>query len=160
GGEVDEPDGVNGIERGFAGSGEPVEVLGAVVDGMEAPEQANAVLKAMAPVDQEVAQQNDFEGLKPPGLRTDRMPQTRWHDGVKPGAEVRQDSEDQAAPEQILADLCPVGWYSHRLCAWANRPGLTGVFHPVVVEMNDVTRILSAIEQGDPHAAEQLLPLV
>lgn len=26
--------------------------------------------------------------------------------------------------------------------------------------MNDVTRILSAIEQGDPHATEQLLPLV
>jgi RNA polymerase sigma factor (TIGR02999 family) len=26
--------------------------------------------------------------------------------------------------------------------------------------MNDVTRILSAIEQGDPHAAEQLLSLV
>jgi RNA polymerase sigma factor (TIGR02999 family) len=26
--------------------------------------------------------------------------------------------------------------------------------------MNDVTRILSAIAQGDPHAAEQLLPLV
>jgi hypothetical protein len=26
--------------------------------------------------------------------------------------------------------------------------------------MNDVTRILNAIEQGDPHAAEELLPLV
>jgi RNA polymerase sigma factor (TIGR02999 family) len=26
--------------------------------------------------------------------------------------------------------------------------------------MKDVTRILSAIEQGDPHAAEQLLPMV
>jgi RNA polymerase sigma factor (TIGR02999 family) len=26
--------------------------------------------------------------------------------------------------------------------------------------MNDVTRVLSAIEQGDPHAAEHLLPLV
>jgi hypothetical protein len=26
--------------------------------------------------------------------------------------------------------------------------------------MNDVTRVRSAIEQGDPHAAEQLLPLV
>ena len=26
--------------------------------------------------------------------------------------------------------------------------------------MNDVTRILTAIEQGDPQAAEQLLPLV
>jgi hypothetical protein len=29
-----------------------------------------------------------------------------------------------------------------------------------VPPMSDVTRILSAIEQGDPHAAEQLLPLV
>jgi RNA polymerase sigma factor (TIGR02999 family) len=26
--------------------------------------------------------------------------------------------------------------------------------------MSDVTRILSAIDEGDPHAAEQLLPLV
>jgi hypothetical protein len=26
--------------------------------------------------------------------------------------------------------------------------------------MNEVTRILSGIEAGDPHAAEQLLPLV
>ena len=26
--------------------------------------------------------------------------------------------------------------------------------------MTDVTRILSAVEQGDPHAAAQLLPLV
>jgi RNA polymerase sigma factor (TIGR02999 family) len=29
-----------------------------------------------------------------------------------------------------------------------------------VPAVSDVTRILSAIEQGDPHAAEQLLPLV
>jgi RNA polymerase sigma factor (TIGR02999 family) len=30
----------------------------------------------------------------------------------------------------------------------------------LVSPMNDVTRVLSAMEQGDPHAAEQLLPLV
>src|SRR2546429_4641261 len=29
-----------------------------------------------------------------------------------------------------------------------------------VLPMNEVTRVLSAIEHGDPHAAEQLLPLV
>jgi RNA polymerase sigma factor (TIGR02999 family) len=29
-----------------------------------------------------------------------------------------------------------------------------------VLPMNEVTRILSAIDRGDPHAAEQLLPLV
>ena len=31
---------------------------------------------------------------------------------------------------------------------------------PRAPPMSDVTRILSAIEQGDPSAAEQLLPLV
>src|SRR5262245_52003532 len=30
----------------------------------------------------------------------------------------------------------------------------------MLMNMNDVTRILSAVEQGDPHAAEQLLPVV
>src|SRR4029079_203817 len=30
----------------------------------------------------------------------------------------------------------------------------------MLMAMSDVTRILSQIEQGDPHAAEQLLPLV
>jgi RNA polymerase sigma factor (TIGR02999 family) len=30
----------------------------------------------------------------------------------------------------------------------------------MLMSMSDVTRILSAIEQGDPHAADQLLPLV
>jgi RNA polymerase sigma factor (TIGR02999 family) len=31
---------------------------------------------------------------------------------------------------------------------------------PPVLSMSDVTRLLSAIEEGDPHAAKQLLPLV
>src|SRR5207247_9091887 len=31
---------------------------------------------------------------------------------------------------------------------------------PTRAMMSDVTRILNAIEEGDPHAAEQLLPLV
>ena len=35
-----------------------------------------------------------------------------------------------------------------------------GAFALLVPLMTEVTRILSAIEQGDPHAAEQLLPLV
>jgi RNA polymerase sigma factor (TIGR02999 family) len=30
----------------------------------------------------------------------------------------------------------------------------------IFADMSEVTRILSAIEQGDPHAAEQLLPMV
>src|SRR5437879_6724316 len=37
---------------------------------------------------------------------------------------------------------------------------LIGNSCPSVPPMSEVTRILSAIEQGDPRAAEQLLPLV
>src|ERR1700752_3372931 len=42
-------------------------------------------------------------------------------------------------------------WFFMRRFPW---PGT------VVSSMNEVTRILSALEQGDPHAAEQLLPLL
>jgi hypothetical protein len=35
-----------------------------------------------------------------------------------------------------------------------------GSANPSAVSMSDATQILSAIEQGDPSAAEQLLPLV
>ena len=40
-------------------------------------------------------------------------------------------------------------------------PFLLASFWTVILDrMSEVTRILSAIEQGDPHAAELLLPLV
>jgi hypothetical protein len=35
-------------------------------------------------------------------------------------------------------------------------PGRAGIFH----SRSDVTRILNAVEAGDPQAAAQLLPLV
>jgi RNA polymerase sigma factor (TIGR02999 family) len=38
---------------------------------------------------------------------------------------------------------------------------LTPLFEVIMIaDMSDVTRVLSAAEQGDPHAPEQLLPLV
>jgi RNA polymerase sigma factor (TIGR02999 family) len=40
------------------------------------------------------------------------------------------------------------------MCLRARPPGV------ILGPMSEVTRILSAIEQGDPHVAEQLLPLV
>src|SRR5438105_1133898 len=43
----------------------------------------------------------------------------------------------------------------------AKRDRLTSPLSMVILDgMSDVTRVLSAIEQGDPHAADQLLPLV
>ena len=61
--------------------------------------------------------------------------------------------------------VLPSGYQLLRLnahCASiAGRPGETSRFpRDKLANMSEVTRILSAIEQGDPSAAEQLLPLV
>jgi RNA polymerase sigma factor (TIGR02999 family) len=48
--------------------------------------------------------------------------------------------------------------------AWAEtaavQPLLSVAWRGIVTVMSEVTRVLSAIEEGDPHAAERLLPLV
>jgi RNA polymerase sigma factor (TIGR02999 family) len=53
-------------------------------------------------------------------------------------------ARDDCGPDGILTLVIqPLGFVAHS-----------------VPPMSEVTRILSALEQGDPHAAEQLLPLV
>jgi hypothetical protein len=41
------------------------------MDGVEAPEDGGAVLEAVAPIDAEVAEEDGFDGLEPPGLGGD-----------------------------------------------------------------------------------------
>jgi hypothetical protein len=60
------------------------------------------------------------------------------------------------SPRQVRH--APVNDSATRTGNWSQRPA--GTSDPSISPMNDVTRILSAVEQGDPHAAEQLLPLV
>src|SRR3954453_9373256 len=43
---------------------------------------------------------------------------------------------------------------------WTRRPLLRAGAAVILGLMTEVTRILTALEQGEPHAAEQLLPLV
>src|SRR5262249_26327272 len=50
--------------------------------------------------------------------------------------------------------------YQEIPATWPGRRPMPRDRHQRRPAMNDVTRILSAIEQGDPQAAEQLLPLV
>jgi hypothetical protein len=61
--QVGEEQGVNCIEWVFAVRGKPVQMFGTVVDGMEAPEEGDTVLEAMAPVDQQIARQHDLNDL-------------------------------------------------------------------------------------------------
>ena len=72
----------------LAMGGQPVEMLGAVVDRMETPEEADVVLQAMAPVDEQVAEQNDLDRLKPPRLRRHARAKRRRHNAVQPSAEA------------------------------------------------------------------------
>src|SRR5690242_12907012 len=48
---------------------------------------------------------------------------------------------------------------NHIPSMYNDRPTLSRTARAQTV-MNEVTRVLSAIEDGEPHAAEQLLPLV
>jgi len=102
--KVDKAQGVDRIERVFAVSGEPVEMLGTVVDCMKPPQKADAVLEAMAPVNEEIAEENNQEGLEPPGLRSDAVAEILRNNVVEPVAEVRKRPQDKAVPEEILAE--------------------------------------------------------
>src|SRR6185503_13020362 len=53
--QVDQADGVDAIERMFPMGRQPVEMFGAVMNGMETPQKSNPVLQAMSPLDQRVA---------------------------------------------------------------------------------------------------------
>ena len=84
--------------------GQPVEVLGAVMDGMEPPEKADAVLQAMAPVDKKSLSSTTSTAWSHQGCVATawRNPAGRWP--LKPCAEMRQQPEDHAVPEEILAE--------------------------------------------------------
>jgi hypothetical protein len=47
---------------------EPVEVLGAVMDRVKAPQERSRGAAAMSPIDEQVAQHDHFERLQQPRL--------------------------------------------------------------------------------------------
>src|SRR5438105_398091 len=57
----------------------------------------------MAPVDAEVAQQDNFDRLGPPRLCPNRLTETRGQKKVETLGKPRQRPEDQPAPDQVLA---------------------------------------------------------
>jgi ECF sigma factor len=94
--------------------------------------------------------------LRPGGRYNRRLP-PRVRNGtitdclLECGAErtKRVNRRDASAGQRCRAPIPGIGR------GWSTEP-----FALLVSAMSDVTRILSAIEQGDPQAAEQLLPLV
>ena len=51
-------------------------------------------------------------------------------------------------------------WLTRFLVGYTGTWSVRHLFLPRARAMSDVTRILSSIDQGDPKAAEQLLPLI
>src|SRR4051812_44282892 len=68
---------------------------------------------------------------------------THLDDAVARVSQPQRSAAQRSCPDWLRAGMPP--------------PGLSTL---AVLPMHEVTRILSAIEHGDPHAAEQLLPLV
>jgi len=55
-GQIDQAHRISGVERMFAMGSEPIEMFGAVMDGMKAPKEFETMLQAMSPIDEEVTQ--------------------------------------------------------------------------------------------------------
>lgn len=87
--------------------GEPVEMFRCVMDGVEAPEEGIGVLEAVGPVDEKIAQDDDFDELKGPGLAGDGVAEESGDDGVQVLREVNEDGENQGVEEQVLAQEEP-----------------------------------------------------
>ena len=66
------------------------------------------------------------------------------------GNDLRRAPGGVPAREPQLPEIDTIRLVQWRAVTWS----------PRAAAMSDVTRILSAIDQGDPAAAEQLLPLV
>src|SRR5262245_31030610 len=71
---------------------------------METPEEPNAMLQSVSPVNAQIAQQNHFARLQPPGLAGDGGAPGRWHPAVDGMAQPIQHRQDEPAPQQILAE--------------------------------------------------------
>src|SRR5713101_6209817 len=97
---------------------------------MKPPEKADAVLQAMAPVNEEVAQENDFDRLEPPGLRSDAVAKFFGNDPAQPAVELNKQPENNSAPEQILAEketeICEPGWTEETLSGFGRKDHLQG----------------------------------
>src|SRR5262245_21585772 len=86
---------------------------------------------------------------------------SNWWRGNGPATpELAWGSGEDPRGAQEVQDLRPGGWYTPRRPPQLQHGPPGGPSRPGVPPMSEVTRILSAIEQGDPHAAVQLLPLV
>src|SRR5438045_3581076 len=79
GGKIDQPHGVNRVEWMFAMSGQPVEMLGTVMYRVKSPQKADAMLKTVPPINQEITQRDHFHHLQPPGLRGNILSETFWN---------------------------------------------------------------------------------
>src|SRR5688572_21064348 len=84
--------------------GQPVEVLGAVVDAVEPPEEVDPVLQPMAPVDKEIAEQDHERELRDRVHRADELAHDFRRGRANPRAELREYPEDGAVEQQVLAE--------------------------------------------------------
>ena len=101
--QVNQPDRVDRVDGMLAMGGQPVEVLGAVVDRMEPPEEIDPVLQAMAPVNEEVAEHEDDERLCPKRQRGEVCLQPGGHEPLQPA--VSASSTARTKPFQ--SRYCP-----------------------------------------------------
>src|ERR1700730_14772140 len=83
-GQVDQNQGVHRVDGMLAVRREPVQMLGAVMNGMKSPQPTDTVLQTVTQIDAQVAEQHDFDRLNKPILRRDQRAKVVWYGTVEP----------------------------------------------------------------------------
>jgi hypothetical protein len=97
GGEVLRELGRDTVDRVFAVSGEPIEVLGRVVDGVKAPQEIELVARPVKPIDAKVTENDGEHSLRPDReVERDAQVDVRLEPGEK--------SERHRVPHEVLAE--------------------------------------------------------
>ncbi len=83
---------------------QPIKMLRTVMHRMKPPKKRHPMLDAVTPVDEQIADENDFDRLHPPWLRAHHRPEIRRHDMAQPRSRIGERSENESAPQQILTE--------------------------------------------------------
>jgi len=112
-GQINQAHRIDGIQWMLAMGRKPIKMFGTVMDRMKAPKEGISMLQAVPPINQQIAQEYDFDRLNPPGLAGDHASESSRHKRVQPVAERLKHSQNGAAPDEVLSQekrqvRCPV----------------------------------------------------
>jgi hypothetical protein len=92
------------VDRVLPVGGEPVEMVRAVVDGVDPPERLVGVARPVVPVHGQVSEDDHGDAARPERRRGDERPQLARDVGSRALLDEREDEDGERAPREVLSE--------------------------------------------------------